>query len=47
MEMKRREGGDLGETLEGEVLGKVVADMVDDPVDTLLVLETTEIHGGL
>jgi hypothetical protein len=46
MEMKRREGGDLGETLEREVLGKVVADVVDDPVDTLLVLETTKIHNG-
>jgi hypothetical protein len=47
MEMKRREGGDLGEALEGEVLGKVLADVVDDPVDALLVLETTNIHGGL
>ena len=40
MEMKRREGGDLGETLESEVLGKVRSDVVDDPIDTLLVLKT-------
>lgn len=47
MEMKRREGGDLGETIEGEALGKVLADVIDDPVDAFLVLETTRIHGGL
>jgi len=47
MEMKRREGGDLGEPLERELLAKVLADVVDDPVDTLLILETTNIHGRL
>lgn len=47
MEMKRREGGDLGETIEGEALGKVLADVIDDPVDAFLVLETIRIHGGL
>ena len=44
MEMKRREGGNLGETLEREGLAQVFPDVVDDPVDTLFVLETIEIH---
>jgi hypothetical protein len=44
MEVKRREGGDLGETLEREGIGKVLPDVVDDPVDTLFVLETIEIY---
>lgn len=47
MEMKRREGRDVGETLEEELLGKVGADVVNDAVDTVLVLEATKIHRGL
>lgn len=47
MEVKGQEGGESGELLEREVLAQVLADVVNDPVDTLLVLETTTIHGRL
>jgi hypothetical protein len=44
--MKRRERRDASETVEGQLLAKVSANVVDDPVDALLVLEATRIHGG-
>ena len=46
MEMKRGERGKPSETVEGKLLGKMGANVVDDPVDAFLVLEATNIHDG-
>ena len=39
VEVKRREGGHPGQLGQGQGLGEMLADVIDDPVDPLLILE--------